>query len=416
MKWIGRASEKSLRMGSAGKEAWHMFKQRVVLCLGLFLACMSGFASGDGPSGEWNTTETFVRKIDLPSHKDREFSNRGLDGTEERSYMGANPPAVSPDRKSAAFGAGRGGKRFIVIDGKEQKEYDDVLPQTLAFSPDSSRVGYVAVRGSQRFVVVDGQEGKEYHTIMKPGPLFSPDSRRVAYTARVGNRWFVVVDGKEQKQYDEILAGTLEFSHDGTRVAYTGEVGSKRMVVVDGEEGKAYDAIAASTPVFSPDCSRFAYGARIGDGWFMVVGGKEGKRYQALRGHPIALFSDDSKRVAYTAETATKQVVAVVDGKEGKGYDDIVGLTFSPGSRRIAYVAREGAKQFVVVDDKEEKGYDAIVGDRQALVVFDSDDSFYYLALKGEGLYIIEMRTPGAPPKKRIQPGRMLGQLTREER
>ena len=76
-----------------------------------------------------------------------------------------------------AFGAGRSGKRSIVIDGKEQKEYDDVLPQTIAFSPDSSRVGYVAVRGSQRFVAVDGQEGKEYHTIMKPGPLFSPDSR-----------------------------------------------------------------------------------------------------------------------------------------------------------------------------------------------------------------------------------------------
>ena len=238
----------------------------------------------------------------------------------------------------------------------------------------------------------------------------------VAYSARVGNRWFVVVDGKEQKQYDEILAGTLAFSHDSRRVAYTGEVGSKRMVVVDGEEGKAYDAIASSSPVFSPDCSRFAYGGRSGDGWFMVVDGKEGKRYQALRGDPIALFSGDSKRVVYTAGTATKQVVAVVDGKEGKGYDDIVGLVFSPDGRRIAYAAKEGAKQFVVVDGKEERGYDAIVGDRQELIVFDSDDSFHYLAVKGGGLYMIEMRMPGAPPRKKIQPGLVLGRLTRGER
>ena len=396
-----------------------MFKQRIGICLGLFLVCMSGFASGQGQSGEWNITETFVRKIDLPSDKDRELANRGLDDKGKKeypTYMGTQPPVVSPDGKRMAFGAGRGGKRFIVIDWKEQKEYDDVLPQTLAFSPDSSRVGYVAVRGSQRLVVVDGQEGKEYHTIMKPGPLFSPDSRRVAYAARFGNRWFVVVDGKEQEQYDEILAGTLAFSDDGARIAYIGEIGSKRMVVVDGKVEKAYDAIASSSPVFSSDCSRFAYGARIGDGWFMVTDGEEGKRYQALRGHPIALFSGDSKRVVYTAQTATKQVVAVVDGKEGKGYDDIVGLVFSPDGRRIAYAAKEGAKQFVVVDGKEERGYDAIVGDRQELVVFDSDDSLHYLAVRGGGLYIIEMSMPGAPPRKKIQPGLMLGRLSRGER
>ena len=69
-----------------------MFKQRIGLCLGLLLACISGFASGQGHSGEWNITETFVRKIDFPSDKDRELSNRGLDGKGEKGYpiyMGA---------------------------------------------------------------------------------------------------------------------------------------------------------------------------------------------------------------------------------------------------------------------------------------------------------------------------------------
>ena len=93
-----------------------MFKQRIGLCLGLFLACMSGLASGEGLSGEWGTTETFARKIDFPSDRDRGLSNRGLDGKGEKGYaiyMGANPPVVSPDGKSTAFGAGRGGREAV---------------------------------------------------------------------------------------------------------------------------------------------------------------------------------------------------------------------------------------------------------------------------------------------------------------
>ena len=48
-------------------------------------------------------------------------------------------------------------------------------------------------------------------------------------------------------------------------------------------------------------------------------------------------------------------------------------LTVSPDSKRVAWVAQGGIKQFVVVDGKEGKLYDGpLVGSR---IVFDSNDS-----------------------------------------
>jgi hypothetical protein len=70
--------------------------------------------------------------------------------------------------------------------------------------------------GDQWFVVVDGKEEKKYDNI--GGTIFSPDSKRVAYVAGVGDKEFMVVDGKEEKIYDAIV-GTI-FSPDSKRVAY----------------------------------------------------------------------------------------------------------------------------------------------------------------------------------------------------
>jgi hypothetical protein len=66
----------------------------------------------------------------------------------------------------------------------------------------------VAVRGGKWFVVVDGKEGKEYDGIVKGTPVFSPDSKHLAYMARRGGKWFVVIDGEEGKEYDGFLLGS----------------------------------------------------------------------------------------------------------------------------------------------------------------------------------------------------------------
>ena len=65
----------------------------------------------------------------------------------------------------------------------------------------------------------------------------------------------------------------------------------------------------------------------------------------------------------------------------------------SPDSRRVAYGAGVGNKWFVVVDGKEEKQYDKIFIAGGGKVIFDSPDSFHYLALKeGSKIYLVEER------------------------
>jgi len=61
--------------------------------------------------------------------------------------------------------------------------------------------------GNKQFVVVDGKEEKQYDGIMKSTPIFSPDSRRVVYAVKAGNKWFVVINGKEGKQYNGLVRG-----------------------------------------------------------------------------------------------------------------------------------------------------------------------------------------------------------------
>jgi len=92
----------------------------------------------------------------------------------------------------------------------------------------------------------------------------------------------------------------------------------------------------------SPDSKRVAYVGRKGDKLFVVVNGEEGKGYDDI-GFGSLIFSPDSKRVAYEAREGNKWFV-VVDGEEGKRYDGIGvdTLIFSPDSKRVAYMAREG--------------------------------------------------------------------------
>jgi len=81
----------------------------------------------------------------------------------------------------------------------------------------------------------------------------------------------------------------------------------------------------------------------------------------------------------------------VVDGKEGKQYDDVEGFIFSPDSKRLAYKARMRNKAFVVVDGEEGKQYYRLAAEP---IIFDSSDSLHYLASKederGSYFYLVE--------------------------
>jgi Tol biopolymer transport system component len=109
--------------------------------------------------------------------------------------------------------------------------------------------------------------------------------------------------------------------------------------------------------VVSPDSRRVLYVARRGGKELVVVDGVEGKGYDEILDGRIPVpeppvFSPDSRRVAYAARRGGEWLV-VVDGVEGKKCDTVGAPVFSPDSRRVAYGAARGDKGLVVVDGIE---------------------------------------------------------------
>jgi hypothetical protein len=117
--------------------------------------------------------------------------------------------------------------------------------------------------------------------------------------------------------------------------------------------------LVAGTLLVSPDWRHAAYVARVGEArkCFVMLDGVQGKQYDSIF---MLTFSPDSKRLAYAARSADKTCV-VVDGAEGKAYEEIVDMTFSPDSKRFAYKAKPALEDnwLVVADGKEGKHYNS---------------------------------------------------------
>lgn len=182
----------------------------------------------------------------------------------------------------------------------------------------------------------------------------SPDQRRVAIVVKRDGKSLLVVDGKEGPAFDDI-ASSPWFSPNSERLACVVKRGDLQSIVVDAMEGKSYEPWSGMYPIFSPDSKRLAYVARRGSNTLVVVEAAESKPYRSLRSEtpPAIVFSPDSKHYAYSAELTAGQWTVVMDGKEGKLYDSVSLPRYSPDSKRVLYVARQGNDQFVVVDGIE---------------------------------------------------------------
>jgi hypothetical protein len=75
---------------------------------------------------------------------------------------------------------------FVVVDKKEGKAYDGILPDSLVFSPDSEHTAYAVKADDKQFVVVDGLEGKHYDAIFTfgGGRIIFNTAQEVRYLAR----------------------------------------------------------------------------------------------------------------------------------------------------------------------------------------------------------------------------------------
>jgi Tol biopolymer transport system component len=193
---------------------------------------------------------------------------------------------------------------------------------TPVFSPDAARVAYAARREKDVAVLLDGDRGLEFSSIIA-GPVFSPDNRHIAFAITDKGATALVIDGANVGRGPS--GGTdfiteLTFAPDNQRVAYIGVTGgsmyeegltarARRRVYVDGVAGTEYDVPYLGRLQFSPDGKHVYYvvgglpeaSRKVG---FLVVNGREGKRYDDVFGRPR--LHEDQRAIRYTAQSGRR--------------------------------------------------------------------------------------------------------------
>jgi WD40 repeat protein len=228
------------------------------------------------------------------------------------------------------------------------------------FSPDGMQLAYKARDGEAKkdVIFLNGEKVGEYDRLVKTndrkGLVFSPDGKQLGFIAANGKKSFVVVDGKEGKYYDSV-AGFM-FSKDSQHIMYNAWNDNKGIIVKD--EIEIAESNSLQSAVFSPDFGRIACIYKEGDKKYVVVDGKQGKQYDDIT---ELKFSPNGKRFVYAAcSDSDRTMHAVVDGQEQKNYRWVMNITFSPNSERVAYSAGPKGEQYehcIVVDGVEGKQY-----------------------------------------------------------
>ncbi|MEN6372958.1 MAG: hypothetical protein ABFD64_13200 [Armatimonadota bacterium] len=265
-----------------------------------------------------------------------------IDGKETAEYEKIAGVEFSPDGKHTALAVQKGGKMFVLLDGKPGPKYDEV-DGIFTFSPDSKRLAYVATNYDANsdpitFVVIDGKPGPKFKDLFSLSIAFSPDCKHFSYIAECGEeKYCLVEDGKPGKAYDEIGGNTATafqiYGPDG-KLYYCTRNDDKYRMVVDGVPSRAYDYIANPIPVLSRDGKHYAFAAQEGDNWLVVKDGVEGPIYSGIDHETIAITG--SNKLSYTAQKpGSSYRVAVVDSRELPGTSHV---TFSADGTQMACI------------------------------------------------------------------------------
>lgn len=180
-------------------------------------------------------------------------------------------------------------KWYLVEDGSAVEALGACVEHSLHLSSDGTRVAYVIKTNDGQRAVVDGKEDRPFEEIEPRSLKFSPDGMRVAYFAKSGGKWCAVVDGVASGEYDKCEYYNLAFSSDSKHVVFIGQQVSPQNqyeVVVDGV------TVASSTdllqcPVFSPEFSQtvvYRRSGTVGSTWMdrIIIDGRECKPYSCI--------------------------------------------------------------------------------------------------------------------------------------
>ncbi len=290
-----------------------------------------------------------------------------------------NSIVFSEDSKHSLYRGSNERNDVIVVDGVEQKHHGIIPEATYSFTPDNRPVYVYELRRGIVSWVVGDVESKSYDDVWKSIWL-SADGKHNAFVASDGKKLFVVNDRIEGPGFDDIRS--FIFSPNGARWMYVGLLAGKVSLVLDGVVTEYEDVYDGG---FSPDSKRLALNIKKNGKSVIIVDGVETKPNDAQFGR--LLFSEDSQRLAYVAGTG-KGVFFVVDGKEGRSYDEVRDLKFINASRSFFYQAKRGERLLVVVDENESPEYDEFI----SFPEFDGAGSIRFIAQRRNEYFRVALK------------------------
>jgi WD40 repeat protein len=172
-----------------------------------------------------------------------------------------------------------------------------------------------------------------------PDVTVSDDGQRFLFTSRKRpHEWYeraVLFDASSGSKHEFYMVYEIPASIPKT--------------VIDDEQ---YPTGSARFLAFSPDLRHYAAAAMDEDHkCAVIIDGVKDNKYTDAHS---ALYSTDSKRLAYAARKVDKWVV-VLDGIEGGEHDKVTSLAFSQDSRHFTYTATKDGKHFLVTDGVEQE-------------------------------------------------------------
>lgn len=241
--------------------------------------------------------------------------------------------------------------------------------------------------------------------------FFSPDSQHFAYLMPTGNytpKTLVI---------DDIKVGECEYNQaakftDNSKSWICVETDANGHIL-DAKKNEGYTG--NGHPTFSPDRKRLAVAISIWDKnpakseVHMVIDGKEGKKYNDVGEHfkQGIVFSPDSKNIAYMAAINSGKEDAkgfrvqawrvVLNNKEDEPHRFVSDITFSPNSAKLAYIAENflnGKEKYLVIKNGVSgKSYDGI----DDLVFSPDSKTLAYVAYKNKKMFVVVNGKEGKP-------------------
>jgi hypothetical protein len=245
-----------------------------------------------------------------------------------------------------------------------------------------------------------------------PPVQFSAGGKLAAYIAQIDKQECVIVEARRDSCYDRVSWLTL----GETGVAYVGTTDDKSFVVHDSKADGPYDAVLRL--VFRPGSNQLAYAVRSQERVSVIV--EAGPRHD----HPDVgdvfdlRFSPSGRRLAYAIRLRPR-VIPPAKPQPLAGTANLWMVPAGGGNRfkgrwQVFVDGQGGVEHEGVVFDKVgtwTSSWDAVeynYFDTSALTVFSSDDTFHYLALRGDKVSLVEeaFLTPEAAATTSLRPSK----------